>query len=120
MKVEDDKTGDDSAVKRSHEIRAEVDSDDESPGAALLRAKKARLANAARSREARMAEEVGRKAIMTSDEDSTPPPPAAKKKTPTSKKRSASSGTPKRGTSKKVLMFICPLTRKLRGDTSAW
>ena len=66
------------------------------------KAKKARLANAARSREARMAEEVGRKAIMTSDEDSTPPPPATKKKTPTSKKRSASSGTPKRGTSKKV------------------
>ena len=44
MKVEDLKTGDDSAVKRSHEIRTEVDSDDESPGAALLRAKKARLA----------------------------------------------------------------------------
>ena len=65
------------------------------------KAKKARLAGAAKSREARMAEERGRAAIMTSDDDS--PPRTAKRKTPTSKKkRSTSSGTPKQSASKKV------------------
>ena len=64
------------------------------------KAKKARLAGAAKSREARMAEERGRAAIMTSDDDSPPRP--VKRKTPTSKKRSTSSGTPKQSASKKV------------------
>ena len=65
------------------------------------KAKKARLA---RSGEARAAAEIGRAAIMSSDEDlpPSPPRPSAKRKTPTSKKRSASSGTPKQRSSKKV------------------
>lgn len=68
------------------------------------KAKKARLGGAGSkaTKEARMAEERGRAAIMTSDDSPSPPPPA-KRKTPTSKKRSASSGTPKQRTSKKVI-----------------